>query len=166
MLTRTRTRTVVFTDMEGYTRMMGRADREGQRNLLAMHQQFVEPVLTGRGGRIVKNIGDSFMALFDSATDAARACLDLIEAHVPAQGSPVNFRASLATGDVEETENDAFGETVNLAARINAITPGGEVRFAPGTWYGAMNPASSASVSIVESRSGCGRPGIAGTSIG
>lgn len=132
---RTRTRTIVFTDMEGYTRMMGRADREGQRNLLAMHQQFVEPVLTGHGGRVVKNIGDSFMALFDSATDAVRACLDLIEAHVPAQGSPVNFRASLATGDVEETENDAFGEPVNLSARINAITPGGEVRFAPATWH-------------------------------
>ncbi len=135
MLTRTRTRTVVFTDMEGYTRMMGRADREGQRNLLAMHQQFVEPVLTGHGGRVVKNIGDSFMALFDSATDAVRACLDLIEAHVPAHGSTVNFRASVSTGDVEETENDAFGETVNLSARINAITPGGEVRFAAGTWH-------------------------------
>lgn len=140
MLTRTRTRTVVFTDMEGYTKLMGRADREGQRNLLAMHAQFVEPVLKGRGGRVVKNIGDSFMALFDSATDAMRACLDLIEAHAPSQASPVNFRASLATGDVEETENDAFGETVNLAARINAITPGGEVRFAPGTWH-CMNQA-------------------------
>src|SRR3954467_10491344 len=100
--------------MADYTRSVSASDREALRNLLAMHQQFVEPVLTGRGGRVVKNIGDSFMALFDSATDAVRACVDLIEAHVPAQGSPVNFRASLATGDVEETENDAFGETVNL----------------------------------------------------
>lgn len=140
MQTRTRTRSVVFTDMEGYTRMTGSTDREGLRNLLAMHQRFVEPVLTGRGGRVVKNIGDSFMALFESATDAVRACLDLVEAHAPGQGSPVTFRASIATGDVEETENDAFGEPVNLAARINSITPGGEVRLSKGTWH-CMNQA-------------------------
>lgn len=140
MQTRTRTRSVVFTDMEGYTRLTGSSDREGLRNLLAMHQRFVEPVLTGRSGRVVKNIGDSFMALFESATDAVRACLDLVEAHAPGQGSPVTFRASIATGDVEETENDAFGEPVNLSARINSMTPGGEVRLSKGTWH-CMNQA-------------------------
>jgi len=132
---RTRTRTVVFTDMADYTRRTAEADREGLRNLLAMHQRYVEPVLTGRGGRIVKNIGDSFMALFDSATDAIRACMDLVEAHDAARGSDVSFRAGVATGDVEETDNDAFGEPVNLAARIIARTPTGEVWFAPATWH-------------------------------
>jgi class 3 adenylate cyclase len=132
---RTRTRTVVFTDMADYTRRTSESDREGLRNLLAMHQRFVEPVLTGRGGRIVKNIGDSFMALFESATDAARACMDLVEAHDASRGSDVSFRAGIATGDVEEIENDAFGEPVNLAARIIARTPTGEVWFSAGTWH-------------------------------
>ncbi len=132
---RTRTRTVVFTDMADYTRRTAEADREGLRNLLAMHQRYVEPVLTGRGGRIVKNIGDSFMALFDSATDAIRACMDLVEAHDQSRGSDVSFRAAVATGDVEETDSDAFGEPVNLAARIIARTPTGEVWFAPATWH-------------------------------
>lgn len=135
MQIRTRTRTVVFTDMADYTRRTAEADREGLRNLLAMHQRYVEPVLTGRGGRIVKNIGDSFMALFDSATDAIRACMDLVEAHDASRGSDVSFRAGVATGDVEETDNDAFGEPVNLAARIIARTPTGEVWFAPATWH-------------------------------
>lgn len=140
MQTRTRTRSVVFTDMADYTRSVASADRQGLRNLLSMHQRFVEPVLTGRGGRVVKNIGDSFMALFDSATDAVRASLDLVEAHVPSQGSPVTFRASVATGDVEETENDAFGEPVNMSSRINARTPAGEVWLSSGTWH-CMNQA-------------------------
>lgn len=135
MQIRTRTRTVVFTDMADYTRRTADADREGLRNLLAMHQRYVEPVLTGRGGRIVKNIGDSFMALFDSATDAIRACMDLVEAHDASRGSDVSFRAGVATGDVEETDNDAFGEPVNLAARIIARTPTGEVWFAPASWH-------------------------------
>lgn len=135
MQTRTRTQSVVFTDMADYTRSVASADRQGLRDLLSMHQRFVEPVLTGRGGRVVKNIGDSFMALFDSATDAVRASLDLVEAHAPTQGSPVTFRASIATGDVEEAANDAFGEPVNLSARINARTPAGEVWLSTATWY-------------------------------
>jgi class 3 adenylate cyclase len=132
---RTRTRTVVFTDMADYTRRTSESDREGLRNLLAMHERYVTPVLTGRGGRVVKNIGDSFMALFDSATDATRACMDLVEAHDASRGSDVTFRAGIATGDVEETENDAFGEPVNLAARIIARTASGEVWFSAGTWH-------------------------------
>jgi class 3 adenylate cyclase len=138
--TRTRTRTVVFTDMADYSRQVNSADRAGLLKLLDMHQRFVEPVLTGRGGRIVKGIGDSFMAIFDSATDAVRACLDLVEAHGPNSGTGVAFRASLATGDVEESEDDAFGETVNVSSRINGKTPAGEVWFSPGTWY-CMNQA-------------------------
>ncbi len=137
---RTRTQTVVFTDMADYTRSVGNADREALRQLLARHQTMVEPVLTRRGGRIVKGIGDSFMALFDSATDAVRACLDLVEAHGPGSGSTVTFRASCATGDVEETSNDAFGDTVNLASRINARTPAGEVWLSNGTRH-CMNQA-------------------------
>ena len=145
MQIRTRTRTVVFTDMANYTKLTAEADREGLRNLLAMHQRYVEPVLTGRGGRIVKNIGDSFMALFDSATDAVRAGLNLVEANPPRDGG-VSFRVAVATGDVEETGGspglapDAFGDPCNLAARILARTPGGEVWFSVSTFH-CMNQA-------------------------
>ncbi len=140
MQTRTRTLTVVFTDMADYTRSVSAIDREGLRNLLAMHEQLVGPVLTGRGGRVVKNIGDSFMALFESATDAIRACMDLVEAHGPGSRSGVAFRAGLATGDVEDMGSDAFGEPVNLAARIIAKTPTGEVWISNATRH-CMNQA-------------------------
>lgn len=130
---RTRTLTVVFTDMVDYTRSVAQMDREGLRNLLALHEQRVEPILKGRGGRIVKNIGDSFMALFDSATDAVRACLDLVEANPPGDGAECTFRAGAATGDVEEIGGDAFGDPCNLAARVIGRTPAGEVWFAAST---------------------------------
>ncbi len=140
MQTRSRTRSVVFTDMADYTKSVVGADRQELRNILSQHQRHVEPVLTARGGRVVKNIGDSFMALFETATDAVRACLDLVEAHPPGGTSGGVFRASVATGDVEEAENDAFGEPVNMSARINARTGAGEVWFSPGTMH-CMNQA-------------------------
>lgn len=124
----TATRTVLFTDMANYTASVSRADREGLRNLLAAHEKFVHPILTRRDGRIVKSLGDAYMALFDSATDAARAGLDVVEK--VAQAGTLVIRVSCATGDVEEIDGDAFGDAVNLAARINSKTPAGEFWFA------------------------------------
>ncbi|MFO0007010.1 MAG: adenylate/guanylate cyclase domain-containing protein, partial [bacterium] len=88
------------------------------------------PVLEQHGGRIVKNLGDSFMALFPSATDAVRASLELVEA--VREGS-MNLRVGMATGDVEVIDGDAFGENVNLASRILSRTPEGEVWFSHAT---------------------------------
>jgi class 3 adenylate cyclase len=127
----THTRTVVFTDISGYTASVARSDREAIRNLIAAHEQMVRPVVEQYGGRVVKNIGDSFMALFPAATDAVRCGLALVEG-VTGQ-RPFSIRAAMATGDVEEIDGDAFGEAVNLAARVLAKTPASEVWFTEGT---------------------------------
>jgi len=126
----TATRTVVFTDLANFTARVSRADREGLRDLLQTHESNVLPVLQRHRGRVVKNLGDSFMALFDSATDAVRASIDLLEA---VHSVTLPLRVSVATGDVEETEADAFGHAVNLASRINGCTPAGEVWFSAST---------------------------------
>ena len=121
----TRTLTVVFTDLADYTASVGRADREGLRELIAEHERRVAPVIEARGGRIVKNLGDSYMALFEAATDAAQASLEL--ANALSAGKAFSIRVAMATGDVEGIDGDAFGEAVNLAARILSKTPAGEV---------------------------------------
>jgi class 3 adenylate cyclase len=127
----TRTQTVVFTDLSGYTASVGRQDRQGVRELVASHEQIVVPVLEKRGGRVVKNLGDSFMVLFDAATDGVRACVDLVESL--GDGHRFTIRAGIATGDVELIDGDAFGEAVNLAARILGKAPGGAVWMGPAT---------------------------------
>ena len=121
----TRTLTVVFTDLADYTASVGRADREGLRELVAEHERRVAPVVEARGGRIVKNLGDSYMVLFEAATDAAQASLELVS--TLSAGSGFSIRVAMATGDVEGIDGDAFGEAVNLAARILSKTPSGEV---------------------------------------
>ena len=142
----TRTRTVVFTDMANYTASVERTDREGLRALIAQHEQLVAPVLSRHGGRVVKTLGDSFMVLYDSSTDAVRAAVELVERL--SGGSGFAIRVGMATGDVEEisTKDDAldcFGETVNLASRIMSKTPPGEVWFSHATLL-CMNQAEVA----------------------
>lgn len=126
----TYTKTVVFTDLANYTQSTAKVDRSELRKLIAQHEKHTQEVFEPYGGKIVKNLGDSYMALFDSATDALRACMDLVASNIEMSGKPLSFRASAATGDVEEINGDYFGEAVNLSARINSKTPAGEAWFA------------------------------------
>lgn len=128
-----RTHTVVFTDLANYTASVGRTDRKGLRNLIAAHEKMVAPVLERHSGRVVKKLGDSFMALFDAATDAVRAGVDLIDS-VSGEGD-FSIRVSMATGDIEVIDGDVFGEAVNLASRIEGKTPAGEVWFSEATLH-------------------------------
>jgi len=125
------TRTVVFTDLANYTAKVSRSDREGLRRILTEHEALVAPIVERYNGRVVKNLGDSFMCLFEAATDALRAALD-IQDMVTASGG-ISIRLAMTTGDVEVIEGDAFGESVNLAARIQSKTPAGEIWFGQGT---------------------------------
>ncbi len=127
----TATRTVLFTDLAGYTERVSGTDREGLRRILREHEDMVRPIVERHHGRVVKNIGDSFLCLFQAATDGVRAALD-IQDKTRSSEKP-NIRIAITTGDVEEIDGDAFGEPVNLAARILSITPAEEIWFGIGT---------------------------------
>jgi class 3 adenylate cyclase len=147
----THTRTVMFTDLTGFTEEVSRSDREGLRRILHEHEGVVAPIVKRFRGRVIKNLGDSFLCLFDSATDAVRAGLDILESLgtvavqerspywpvVPdgdvRRAHTLRLRIGLATGDVEEIDGDAFGETVNLAARVLSKTQDGQLWFSPAT---------------------------------
>lgn len=131
----TATMTVMFTDITDYTASIARSDRIGIRRILAEHEAAVRPLVERFGGRVVKNIGDSFLCLFPSATDALRASLEILKV-APGQGDGgdgPSMRIALTTGDIEIIDGDAFGDSVNLASRILAKAPPGEIWFGAGT---------------------------------
>lgn len=127
----TTTRTVFFTDLTDYTAQVSRTDREGLHRLLARYESLVAPLVERFHGRVVKNIGDSFLCLFPAATDALRAALELLRPGA-APELPA-MRIAMTTGDLEEIDDDVFGSTVNLASRILGITPAGECWFGHAT---------------------------------
>ena len=126
----TKTKTIVFTDLANYTMSTAKATQEEIRQLIEEHETHTKQIFDPYGGVLVKNLGDSFMAVFDSATAALQACLEIVETKLAIGDREMAIRASLATGDVEELQGDYFGEAVNLSARINSKTPAGECWFA------------------------------------
>lgn len=127
----TKLRTVLFTDLAGYTDAVARSDRNELRILIQEHEDFTRELISRHNGRAVKNLGDSYLCLFESATDALRAGLEACK--IGLRGGTFRIRAGCATGDVEEIDGDAFGDAVNMAARIIGKAPAGELWFSEST---------------------------------
>lgn len=113
---------VVFTDLEGFTAFTdGEGDAAAGR-LLAAHDPTVERIVRGRGGRVVKRLGDGHLLTFEHAEAGVLASLELIEASPP----PLRLRAGAHAGEVMAPPGDVLGHVVNVAARVTAGAAGGE----------------------------------------
>ncbi|MEP7019351.1 MAG: adenylate/guanylate cyclase domain-containing protein [Pseudonocardiales bacterium] len=115
--------TVVFTDLEGFTRYTSAHGDDAALALLAEHHRMASPIVRQWGGRIVKHIGDGLMLVFPSASSAVRAALQLLDC----APLPLRLRAGLHTGEVVVTSDDLIGNVVNVAARVTALAKGGQV---------------------------------------
>jgi len=127
----TQTRTVVFTDLVDYTAKTARSDRESLRRLIERHEVWTRKVCEPLGGRLAKGLGDAFVTVFPSATDALRAAIQMVEGGLA--NTDFHMRASLSTGDVQELDGDIFGEAVTLASALCDRTPGQQIWFTEST---------------------------------
>lgn len=124
--------TILSADVQDYTKLMG-ADEEGTLATLKRHRDRMTALIELHGGRVVNTWGDGLIAEFPSVVEAVRAAIDvqneLAEANSgkPADGRMM-FRIGINLGDVIETDDDLYGDGVNIAARLQATAaPGGIV---------------------------------------
>lgn len=140
---RTETLVVVFTDLKGYTAKTSAQTHQENARLLRRVQRVVEPLLGAFNGKIIKTIGDAYMAVFRSPTEAVR-CATAIQDRVfqfntnSSSDEQIQLRIALNIGEVRMSRGDVFGEPVNLAARIEGVTPAGEVYLSESI-YRTMN---------------------------
>ncbi len=125
----TGTVTLLFTDIEGSTRLW-ESEPEQMARALRRHDEILRSAIDAAGGYVFKTVGDAFCATFGTADAALAAVLRSQQALVsqawPTSG-PVRVRMALHTGVCEERDNDYFGPAVNRAARLEAIAHGGQV---------------------------------------
>jgi len=130
--TNRRLATILFADIDGYSRLM-RADEERTLDDLHAHlTELVGPVVERFHGRIVKTVGDGVLVEFASAVEAVRSAVELQRGMVERNvGTPVErrqaFRIGLHLGDIIVSDDDVFGDTVNLAARLQGLAEAGSI---------------------------------------
>ncbi|MBI1886651.1 MAG: AAA family ATPase [Chloroflexi bacterium] len=123
-------RTVLFTDVEGSTALTQRLGDAGARDVLREHERLVREALRAHGGTEVKAMGDGFMASFSSATSALECAIAVQRAFAEQNETapvPLRVRVGLNAGEPIAEQDDLFGTTVNVAARIAAQAKGSEV---------------------------------------
>lgn len=125
----------MFTDVVGFTRLTSHMTRADMRRLMQVHDQTVLPIVDAYDGRRIKSMGDAFLLTFRSPTDAVLCGMAIQDAVAEARrsdesASDLQLRVAISSGDVRLERNDIFGEAVNIAARLEALTPANAVYFA------------------------------------
>ena len=123
---------ILFADVVGSSRLMGRDESGTVARLLDHLNRRLAPAAARCGGRVVKLTGDGGLVEFGSAVDALRAAIEFQQAMVEAnRGQPqeeaIVFRTGLHLGDVIVTDDDIYGDDVNVAARLEAEAPPGGI---------------------------------------
>lgn len=115
---------VGFADMVGFTLLSQHLSEGELAAVVRRFEQISHDIVTGRGGRVVKMIGDEVMFVAGRADQAARIGLELADAYAD-DDLLSDVRVGLASGPVLLHDGDYFGSTVNLAHRIvNIANPG------------------------------------------
>jgi len=119
------TATVVFTDIVGSTELMGRVGAEGADGLRREHFGLLGDIVAAHDGRVVKNLGDGLMVVFDGAV-AALSCAVAMQQSMHTRNAqptvePIRIRVAIGAGECDVVDGDYFGPPVVEAARLCAI---------------------------------------------
>jgi adenylate cyclase len=123
---------VVHADMVGYSRLIGLDDVGTLDRLRTLRSDLIDPAINEHGGRLVNTGGDSLLIVFDSVDGAVR-CAMKVQQQVPRHDGDrpadraIRFRVGINVGDVIPDGLDVHGDVVNVAARLQAECPPGDI---------------------------------------
>lgn len=115
---------IMFTDIVGYTALMGE-DEQKAFELLKKNRQLQKPLIEQCGGKWIKELGDGVLASFSTVTDAVQCAIAIQKSSLGI--SALKLRIGIHQGEVIFEDNDVFGDGVNIASRIQALAPVGGI---------------------------------------
>lgn len=114
---------IVFTDIVGYTHLM-HINEERALLLRSRHRSILLDMHEKYGGEVIQFFGDGTLSIFHSSVKAVECS---VEMQIEFKKDPeVPVRIGIHVGDISYDGTDAFGDGLNVAARIEPICePGG-----------------------------------------
>ena len=116
---------VLFADISGSTALYDKLGNELALQLVTRTLDILTREMEVRQGKLIKTIGDEIMCIFPDAAvavEAARGMQLAIEQQRPGGEQPIYVRIGLHYGEAILEGGDVYGDTVNIAARVTAIT--------------------------------------------
>jgi TolB-like protein/class 3 adenylate cyclase len=120
---------VVSVDAVGSTSAMS-SNEMAAMQVLERALDILADEVGSNSGRVLNYSGDGAIAIFDSVSVAVEAALrfqERAQGGDPQAGPPIGFRVGIHLGEVYESGGRAYGDSINVAARVQSATPGGGV---------------------------------------
>ncbi len=125
-----RLKAILLADVVGYSELMGE-DEAATSSAIKRQMQELDKLSTPYQGEVVEIIGDGIFLTFDSVVDAVRYAIEAqkvierINTELPQQNA-IRFRMGINLGDVIVDGERYYGDSINIASRIEALAePGG-----------------------------------------
>ncbi len=129
--------TILFTDLRGSTEMYDRAGDVFAYALVQEHFRILTDIVRRHNGAIIKTMGDAIMATFSNPRDGLLASLEMMTGiqrmneEVRRDGYEIGLKVGLHEGPalavMRDEQLDYFGQTVNIAARVQGLAQAGEI---------------------------------------
>ena len=122
---------IFAADVVGYSKLMASNEKLTLFRLKET-RKVTDKIIQELNGRIFSTAGDSIMAEFASPVDAMEAAIS-IQKEVSKKAKEIQdnitieFRIGINLGDIMTQDNNLYGDNVNIAARLEAIAPVGEI---------------------------------------
>jgi TolB-like protein/class 3 adenylate cyclase/Tfp pilus assembly protein PilF len=136
MTTNRKLAAILAADVVGYSRLMQEDEAGTLAALKQRRKEILQPTVAQHRGRIIKVMGDGVLVEFASAVAAVQCAIELQQA-MSAANSPndandqnrktILLRIGVNLGDVIVEGSDLYGDGVNVAARLEAITEPGTI---------------------------------------
>src|ERR1700719_102760 len=122
---------IMFTDMVGYSALAQRDDKVAL-ELLEEHRRLLRGIFPRFHGTEIKTIGDAFLVEFGSALEAAQCAIEIQRALAKrntdvAADRHIAVKIGIHIGDVVHRDGDVYGDGVNIASRIQALSGAGGI---------------------------------------
>jgi TolB-like protein/lipopolysaccharide biosynthesis regulator YciM len=115
---------ILAMDVVGFSKMMS-ANEEQTLELLTERRTMIDKIIEENHGKIFSTAGDSVVAEFDSAVKAAGSAVQIQNKNQTLnsgaqEGKTMSFRAGINMGDVMVTNDNLYGDAINIAARLES----------------------------------------------
>jgi len=128
---------IMFTDIAGYTTLMGK-DEAKAFQILQKNRDIQKPIIKMYHGEFLKEIGDGILASFHTSSDAVRCASEIQHT---AKNEGIALRIGIHQGEVVFQEGDVLGDGVNVASRLQEIAEEGCINVSGAVYKDIKNKA-------------------------
>ncbi|MDC0476610.1 adenylate/guanylate cyclase domain-containing protein [Alphaproteobacteria bacterium] len=126
---------IFLADIVGYSKMMAQDEPGTLTKLREFTKDVIRPTLEKHQGTMIKSLGDGWLIEFSSASNAVNCAMEWQS--ISKRAGTLSLRVGIHLGDVEHEEGpppDVYGDTVNIAARLESIAESGDVAISTSTY--------------------------------